>query len=123
MTIYEEEPLMLDAMVTTRQQLSRSMTAAGVTPTFEPGDRVRVAARFPIGHRVPHYIRGKRGRVEAVIEEAGASEVRDGLAPDTGSQRCRYRIVIPLGELWPEYAAAAVSGLRAEMPEAWLEPM
>jgi len=114
---------MIEATLATKDQASRNVTAAGATPTFEPGDRVRVAARFPLGHCVPHYIRGKHGRVEAVIEPAAAADTRDRLAEDAGSSQPRYRVAIPLGELWPEYAGAAVSGLRAEMPEAWLEPM
>jgi len=113
---------MIEAILATMQQSSRNVTAPGATPIFEPGDGVRVAARFPIGHRVPPYIRGKRGRVEAVLEQGAAADVAERRAEDAGSKQCRYRIVIPLGELWPEYAGAAVSGLRAEMPEGWLEP-
>jgi hypothetical protein len=111
---------MIEATLATKEQVSRNVPASGATPTFEPGDWVRVAARFPTGYFVPHYIRGRHGRVEAVIE---AADTRDRLAEDAGSRRRRYRIAIPLGELWPEYAGAAVSGLCAEMPEAWLEPM
>jgi nitrile hydratase subunit beta len=46
--------------------------APGEEPIFRPGDRVRIATRSPIGHsRVPLYLRGKSGTVEAVIEPAG----------------------------------------------------
>jgi Nitrile hydratase beta subunit len=47
--------------------------AEGEEPLFKAGDEVKIAKRFPIGHfRVPNYIRGKRGRVEAVIEPAAS---------------------------------------------------
>ena len=44
-------------------------SAQGEDILFEPGDRVRVLLRYPIGHyRVPRYVRGKSGVVESVIE-------------------------------------------------------
>lgn len=46
-----------------------TVKADGEQPIFAPGDQVRISMRFPIGHfRVPNYIRGKKGNVEAVIE-------------------------------------------------------
>ncbi|HYF89559.1 SH3-like domain-containing protein [Azospirillum sp.] len=45
------------------------VTALGERPVFRPGDTVRILTRSPIGHyRVPAYLRGKTGTVEAVIE-------------------------------------------------------
>ena len=50
---------------------SSVVPAAGEVPIFRPGDRVRVSDRTPIGHyRVPIYLRGKTGSIEAVIEPA-----------------------------------------------------
>jgi nitrile hydratase subunit beta len=53
--------------------LANIVKAEGEEPLFKAGDEVKIAKRFPIGHfRVPNYIRGKRGRVEAVIEPAAS---------------------------------------------------
>ena len=55
--------------------------ALGEAPAFAPGDRVRVATRSPVGHyRVPTYLRGKAGVVEAVIEPAGSTTRRRATA-------------------------------------------
>jgi len=49
--------------------LTGPVLAQGERPSFTPGDAVRVLTRSPIGHyRVPMYLRGKAGTVEAVIE-------------------------------------------------------
>jgi nitrile hydratase len=54
----------------------------GEEPVFKAGDAVKIAVRFPVGHyRVPRYIRGKRGTVEAVITPA-AVPVWDDRGPD-----------------------------------------
>jgi len=56
-----------------RKPLANMVKAEGEEPLFKAGDEVKIAKRFPIGHfRVPNYIRGKRGRVEAVIEPAAS---------------------------------------------------
>jgi nitrile hydratase subunit beta len=90
--------------------------------SFKPGDRVRVSTRFPVGHcAVPHYVRGKRGRVEAVIAPAAAINGQEELGESTRPKLCHYHIAIPLAELWPEYAGMAVDGLHAEVIETWLE--
>jgi hypothetical protein len=87
---------------------------------FKPGDQVRVSTRFPVGHcAVPHYVRGKRGRVEAVIAPAAAGQEEPG--ESTRPKHCHYHIAIPLAELWPEYAGVTVVGLHAEVIETWLE--
>ena len=45
------------------------VAATGEVPIFQIGDRVRVMTRRPVGHyRVPTYLRGKAGVVDAVIE-------------------------------------------------------
>jgi hypothetical protein len=90
--------------------------------SFEPGDRVRVSTRFPVGHcAMPHYVRGKRGRVEAVIASAAAINGQKEPEQNTRPKLCHYHIAIPLAELWPEYAGVAVDGLHAEVIETWLE--
>jgi hypothetical protein len=89
--------------------------------SFKPRDQVRVSARFPVGQcALPHYVRGKRGRVEAVIAPAAAINGKSR-GKSTRPKHCHYHIAIPLAELWPEYAGVAVDGLHAEVIETWLE--
>ncbi len=44
------------------------VSALGQSAIFQAGDSIRISARSPIGHyRMPRYLRGKAGTVEAVI--------------------------------------------------------
>ena len=91
-------------------------------PTFNPGDRVRVGTRQPIGHyRVPTYLRGKAGRVEMVIEPIAVDNEREGYGLNAGSRRHYYRVAFPMTEIWPDYAGAARDALYIEVFESWLE--
>jgi hypothetical protein len=102
--------------------LSQIATAEGETAIFQPGDHVRISVRFPIGHyRVPRYVRGKRGTVEAVIVPAAVDNEEEGFGRNAGSKRHYYRMAIPLAELWPGYAGSANDGLRIEVFETWIE--
>ena len=77
-------------------------------PGFRPGDRIRISWRSAAGrHRMPYYLRGKRGTVEAVVE-TDAAEPR------------AYRLAIPLTEIWPDYVGSPRDGLRIEVGEPWL---
>src|SRR5271154_4858203 len=90
--------------------------AAGDEPIFASGDHVRVSVRFPIGHyRVPRYIRGKQGLVEAVIEPRAVDNEEEGYGRNAGSKRHYYRIGIALGELWPAYVGSPKDSLRIEV--------
>jgi nitrile hydratase len=96
--------------------------ALGEAPIFRPGDRVRIATRSPVGHyRVPTYLRGKRGLVEAVIEPAGIDNEEEAYGRNAGSKRHYYRIVVPMTEVWPTYAGSPRDGLHIEVFETWLE--
>ncbi len=96
--------------------------ALGEAPAFAAGDRVRILARSPIGHyRVPTYLRGKSGTVEAVIEPAGLDNEQEGFGRNAGAKRHYYRIAIPMTEIWPDYAGSPRDGLRIEIFETWLE--
>src|SRR5262249_10155534 len=102
--------------------ISQVVTAAGEEPALKVGDAVRVSLRYPIGHyRVPMYVRGKRGRVEAVIEPPAVNNEEEAFGRNAGSKLHYYRIAIPLTELWPDYAGAPTDGLRIEIFETWLE--
>jgi nitrile hydratase len=95
--------------------------AMGEEPKFAVGDEVIVSVRFPIGHfRVPNYVRGKRGVVEAVIEPTAVNNEEEGYGRNAGMKRHYYRVAIAMTELWPDYSASA-DGLRIEIFETWLE--
>ena len=96
--------------------------ALGEAPAFTPGERVTIATRSPVGHyRVPTYLRGKEGSVEAVIEPAGVDNEQEAYGRNAGSRRHYYRIAVPMAEIWPDYAGSPRDGLRIEVFETWLE--
>jgi hypothetical protein len=98
------------------------VTATGEEPIFKPSDMVEISDRAPIGHyRVPRYIRGKRGSVEAVIEPAFVDNEEEGYGRNAGSRRHYYRIAFPMTELWSDYVGPSKDGLRIEVFESWLE--
>ena len=104
------------------KQLPDIVTAEGEEPLFKPGDTVKIAKRFPIGHfRAPNYIRGKRGRVEAVMEPRAVNNEDEGFGRNAGEKRHYYRIAILMSELWPKYAGSPNDGLWIEVFETWLE--
>ncbi|MBD9502747.1 nitrile hydratase subunit beta [Pseudomonas sp. PDM17] len=96
--------------------------ALGEQPPFRAGDRVRIATRSPVGHyRVPTYIRGKVGTIEAVVEPVGVDNEQEGFGRNAGAKRHYYRVAFPMTEIWPHYAGSAHDGLRIEVYETWLE--
>jgi nitrile hydratase subunit beta len=96
--------------------------ADGEEPIFVAGDHVQISVRYPVGHyRVPRYVRGKKGRVESVINPRAVNNEEEGFGRNAGSKRHYYRIAIPLVELWPEYRGSPKDGLRIEVFETWLE--
>ena len=98
------------------------VAAEGEVPVFSSGDPIVVAKRFPIGHfRVPNFIRGKSGVVEAVIPRPGIDNEEEGFGRNAGNKRHYYRISIPMTELWPDYSGSAQDGLRIEVFETWLK--
>lgn len=102
--------------------LGNVVLATGEQPLFRPGDRVQVMIRAPVGHyRVPTYLRGKTGIVEAVIVPAAVDNEEEAYGRNAGSKRHYYRIAVPMREIWPAYAAAPYDNLRIEVFETWLE--
>jgi hypothetical protein len=96
--------------------------ALGEAPIFQAGDSVRILTRSPIGHyRVPTYLRGKTGVIEAVIEPAGIDNEQEGYGRNAGVKLHYYRIAIPMTEIWPDYVGSPRDGLRIEVFETWLE--
>jgi nitrile hydratase subunit beta len=95
---------------------------AGEAPVFGPGDRVRILTRSPVGHyRVPTYLRGKTGVVEAAIEPAGVDNEEEAYGRNAGMKRHYYRMAVPMTEIWPDYAGSHRDGLHIEIFETWLE--
>ena len=96
--------------------------ALGEAPVFLRGHAVRILTRSPIGHyRVPTYLRGKAGTVEAVIEPAAVDNEREGFGMNAGSKLHYYRLAIPMTEIWQDYDGSPRDGLRIEVYETWLE--
>jgi nitrile hydratase subunit beta len=76
--------------------------ALGEKPSFKPGAPVRIHSRMPVGHyRVPFYLRGKKGTIEAVIEPAGLDNEEEVFGRNAGSRRHYYRVAFPMMEVWP----------------------
>ena len=104
----------------TARALPNIVKFSGEDPLFEPGNRVKISVRFPVGHyRVPRYIRGKNAIVEAVIMPRAVSNEEEGFGLNAGLKRYYYRVAIPLSDLWP--CLAAVSKLSFP-PVVWRNP-
>ncbi len=96
--------------------------ALGEEPMFRVGEAVTVSIRFPVGHyRVPQYIRGKRGAIEAIMKPAAVNNETEGFGQNAGIKGYYYRVSIPLCEVWTGYVGSPSDGLRIEIFESWLE--
>jgi nitrile hydratase subunit beta len=103
-------------------RLESVVYADGEIPPFQKGDLVRVLDRSPIGHyRVPIYLRGKIGTVEAVIKPPGVNNEDEGFGRNVGSKRHYYRIALPMKDMWTDYRGSHRDSLRIEVFETWLE--
>ena len=88
---------------------------------FNPGDRVRVKASYPPGHRrTPWYIRGKVGVIERVCgafpNPEELAQMRSGL-PAQPLYRVRFR----QKEVWPDYRGSDSDVVEIEIYQHWLE--
>jgi len=98
--------------------------ALGEEPRFNPGDRVRILTRDPVGHyRVPRYIRGKHAVIQEIIEPAAINNEEEGYGKNAGTKLHYYRVVIPIRDLWPDYHGSVNDALHIEVYENWLEIM
>lgn len=94
---------------------------AGDRPRFAPGQRVRIAERFPIGHyRTPLYVRGRTGEIERVLQPFLNPE-EEAFGRNEGGRQRLYRVRLKQSELWPGYAGAPSDELQIEIYEHWLE--
>jgi hypothetical protein len=92
-----------------------------VTRRFAVGDVVRTRASRPDGHtRLPRYLEGRRGRVEAVHGDfALADERAEGVA---GAPQALYGVVFEGSEVWGEGAASRPLTIAADLWDAYLDP-
>lgn len=104
------------------EKISGVVPAEGEVPVFDEGDTVVIATRSPIGHyRMPTYLRGKIGKIEAIIPQMAVDNEEEGYGRNAGSKGHYYRVAIPMTEIWPDYIGLAKDGLRIEIFENWLE--
>ena len=90
-------------------------------PIFKTGDAVRIDDRAHEGHhRTPAYLKGRRGIVDHVMDEARNPET---LAyGQDGTPRIRvYQVRFTQRDLWPSYGGAARDTLHFDVFEHWLE--
>lgn len=113
----------MDAMAAkTANATPAIVLALGEIALFRPGDQVRIANRWPVGHyRVPRYLRDKVGCVESVINPRSMNNEEEGYGRNAGQRGFYYRVAMLMTEIWPKYAGPARDGLRIEVFETWLQ--
>ena len=110
------------SLLATLEKLTDVVSADGEVPLFKEGDAVVIATRAPIGHyRMPTYLRGKSGKIEAIIPGRAVDNEEEGYGRNAGSKGYYYRVAIPMTEIWQDYIGSANDGLRIEIFENWLE--
>jgi nitrile hydratase subunit beta len=95
--------------------------SADVAPRFAVGDEVRVRNHNPVTHtRLPGYLRGKLGKVEA---DWGVFAFPDTHAHGLGDkpQHC-YSVRFAAREVWGD-GAAARDTLRVDVFDDYIEPV
>lgn len=93
-----------------------------MTARFEPGDRVRIDARYePRHHRTPAYVKGHVGTVVRTCLPQGAPE-QLAYRGDGGPSRPVYRVQLAQRDLWPDYPGPTHDTLEIEIFEHWLHP-
>ncbi|NLS01488.1 nitrile hydratase subunit beta [Rhizobium sp. P38BS-XIX] len=96
--------------------------ARGELPVFDTGDAVIISDRIPIGHyRMPTYLRGKHGTIEAVIRPMAVNNEEEAYGHNAGSKGYYYRVSIPMTGIWANYAGSPKDRILIEIFENWLE--
>jgi nitrile hydratase len=93
-----------------------------MTARFTVGDSVRVRAAFPPGHiRTPFFVRGKTGRVTAVL---GPYRNPEELAYGRNGEPALllYRVIFETADLWDNYQGTDKDTTVVDIYENWLEP-
>jgi nitrile hydratase len=91
-----------------------------MSAAFQAGDRVRVAAVNPPGHRrTPFYIRGKAGVIErACGAHLNPEELGYGFTGEP--RRHLYRVRFRQRDVWPAYHGSAEDTIDVDLYEHWL---
>lgn len=94
-----------------------------MTRLLNAGERVRVAAINPPGHRrTPYYIRGKEGVIERACGQfANPEELGHGF--DGLPKKHLYRVRFKQVELWDHYEGADSDTVDVDVYEHWLSPV
>ena len=102
--------------------MTPSAYAPALQRRFNVGDRVRVKAVHPPGHRrTPSYIRGKAGAIERVCGMfPNPEELAYGF--DGEPKRVLYRVRFQQNQVWEGYAGSDDDWIELEIYEHWLEP-
>jgi len=89
---------------------------------YQAGDRVRVIATNPPGHRrTPYYIRGKVGEVERVCgAHPNPEEIAYGF--DGLPAKMLYRVRFKQKEVWDAYSGPETDTVDVDIYEHWLRP-
>lgn len=90
---------------------------------FSVGEKVRIRASHPPGHRrTPHYVRGKTGVIERYCGTfRNPEELAYGF--DGTPERELYRVRLAQTDLWPDYEGAPGDTLDLEIYDHWLEKL
>jgi hypothetical protein len=88
---------------------------------FQPGDQVVVAERLPRHHhRVPTYVKGRRGVVERLCGVFGNPETLAHQG-DGKPEQPLYRVRFTMDHLWAARAETADDTIEVELYQHWLE--
>jgi len=102
------------------------MTPSAYAPApqrrFNVGERVRVKAVHPPGHRrTPSYVRGKLGAIERVCGTfPNPEELAYGF--DGEPKHVLYRVRFKQTEVWNDYSGPGCDWIELEIYEHWLDP-
>jgi nitrile hydratase subunit beta len=89
--------------------------------TYQPGERVQVAARAHDGHhRTPEYLKGKVGTIERTHALFTNPETRAYGADGHPEQRL-YLVGFEQRDVWSSYAGSLGDRLLVDVFEHWLE--
>ena len=94
-----------------------------MTARFRPGDRVRARAKNPSGHtRLPRYLSGREGTIEAVHGIYPLPDERAlGVPLETCKKETLYTVLFDGGEVWRERTVERIH-ISADLWESYLEP-
>jgi nitrile hydratase len=93
-----------------------------MTARYTVGERVRVRPLYPPGHlRTPHYIRGKTGVIERVLDAFPNPEECAYGRNDRPPQPL-YRVRFLQRDVWADYRGRAGDTVDVEIYQHWLEP-